>query len=291
MADEFGSPPALALRHPASPSVPVIVCSPHSGRHYAPEFLAQSRLALADLRRSEDAFVDELFADAPSCGAPLLALLWPRCYVDVNREPYELDAAMFAGPLPGFVNGASPRVRSGFGAIPAQVAGAGAIYGARLEFAEAERRLAHVYRPYHDALSDLVTATRAAFGFVLVLDAHSMPSSGAAGEHRSSALPDLVLGDRFGQSCAEVFVAEAERVLGRAGYAVRRNDPYAGGFTTEFYGRPAQGVHALQVEINRALYMDEASLARHAGCARVRADMRGLVQALGALSRPALAAE
>jgi N-formylglutamate amidohydrolase len=284
-------PPFRLTRGLARP-VPLVVCSPHSGRHYPDAFLAGARLGLGALRRAEDAFIDELFADAPACGAPLLAALYPRSYLDVNREPYELDPAMFTGPVPAYVNGASPRVRSGFGTIPGQIAGAGAIYGDRLPFGEAEDRIERIYRPYHAALADLVNEARAAFGTVIVLDCHSMPSSGAVlGDRRAAPLADIVLGDRFGQSCDEGVVADAERGLRSAGYVVRRNDPYAGGFTTEYYGRPGEGVHVLQIELNRALYLDEARLARRDGFARVRADMRALMARLGALARPALAAE
>ena len=171
--------PPFRLSSPTTRSAPLIVCSPHSGRHYPEAFLAASRLGLAALRRAEDAFVEELFCDAPALGAPLLAALYPRSYLDVNREPYELDPAMFTGAVPASVNGASPRVRSGFGTVPSQVAGAGAIYGDRLPFDEAERRLAALYRPYHTALADLIARARARFDQVIVLDCHSMPSSGA----------------------------------------------------------------------------------------------------------------
>ncbi|MBM3585947.1 MAG: N-formylglutamate amidohydrolase [Alphaproteobacteria bacterium] len=284
--------PPFRLARPTARIAPLVVCSPHSGRHYPEAFLAASRLSLAALRRAEDAFVDELFGDAPALGAPLLAALYPRSYLDVNREPYELDPAMFSGAVPAFVNGASPRVRSGFGTVPCQVAGAGAIYDARLPFAEAEWRLATLYRPYHTALTDLIAQARARFDPVIVLDAHSMPSSGGVlGDQRAANLADVVLSDRFGQSCGEAIVAHAERYLRGAGYSIRRNDPYAGGFTTEYYGRPAEGVHTLQIELNRALYWDEARHARHDGFDRLRADMRGLMAALAAVVRPALAAE
>lgn len=286
------APPPFTLVRPTTRAMPLIVCSPHSGCYYPPAFLERALFDMATLRRSEDAFVDELFAAAPDRGASLLSVQWPRSYLDVNREPYELDPAMFEDALPSFVNGSSPRVRSGFGTVPGQVAGSGPIYGAKLTFAEAEDRLERIYRPYHRALGDLVVESRAAHGFVLVLDCHSMPSTGVVlGERRAAPLADVVLGDRFGHACDEAIVAEVERGLRAAGYSVRRNDPYAGGFTTEYYGRPTEGVHALQIELNRALYMDEARIAKHAGFARVRADMGALIAALGALGRPALAAE
>ena len=290
--DGFDAVPPYRLTRPAGAVVPVIACSPHSGRHYPRSFLAASRLGLASLRRAEDAFVDELFADAPACGVPLLAAEWPRSFLDVNREAHELDPTMFADRAPVPLNAGSPRVRSGFGAVPAQVAGVGAIYAGRLPFAEAQARLDRLYRPYHAMLGALIAEACAAFGHATVLDCHSMPSSGVVlGDRRAAPLADIVLGDRFGRSCDEAIVAEAERHLRGAGYIVRRNDPYAGGFTTEHYGRPDLGVHVLQIELNRALYLDETRLAKRNGFARVRADMRALVARLAAFERPALAAE
>jgi N-formylglutamate amidohydrolase len=286
------APPPFRLTRAKVASAPLVVCSPHSGQHYPVAFLASSRLGLALLRRSEDAFVDRLFADAPALGAPLIAATHARSFLDVNREPYELDPAMFEGQLPTYVNTASPRVRSGFGTVPGQVAGAGAIYTDRMPFAEAERRLALLYRPYHEALGGLVLEAKAHHGFAIVLDCHSMPSTGVVlGDSRAGQLSDIVLGDRFGTSCGAAIVDGVERFLRRSGYRARRNDPYAGGFTTEYYGHPSNGVHALQIEINRALYMDEARHEPSAGFEALRADMARLVALLGDQALPALAAE
>ncbi|MSP81478.1 MAG: N-formylglutamate amidohydrolase [Alphaproteobacteria bacterium] len=281
--------PAVVMRAAEGPAVPLIVCSPHSGRHYPASFLADSRLELAALRRSEDSFVDELFGDAPSLGASLLAANFARSFIDVNREPYELDPATFAEPLPPFVNTGSTRVASGFGTIAQSVAGGGPIYRRKLAFAEAEVRLRDYYRPYHERLAGLVSAVQERFGRVLLLDCHSMPSAGS-GDRGASEI-DVVLGDRFGRSCDARVIDDAERSLLDSGLRVRRNDPYAGGFTTEYYGRPHQGIHALQIEINRALYMDEARFERAPGFARVRAAMRRLLAALAGLRFGAMAAE
>ena len=287
-----GVAPAIEIARPTTQSAPLIVSSPHSGRAYDAAFLAGSGLDPLMLRRSEDSFVDELFGEAPICGAVLLKAVFPRAYLDVNREPYELDPAMFSEPLPAFVNKDSPRVKSGFGTIAQVVAGGGAIYRGKLTFAEAEARIARLYRPYHAALAELIDATVRRFGCAILLDCHSMPSIGGLLERDGSGRRvDIVLGDRYGRSCDPVVIATAETQLARAGYGVRRNDPYAGGFTTEHYGQPQLGVHVLQVELNRALYMDEARFVPGPGFARVRGEMRQLMETLSGLAVPALAAE
>ena len=261
---------------------PVVVASPHSGRDYPPEFVRLSRLAPAALRSSEDCYVDELFALAPSAGAPLIRALFPRAYVDVNREPYELDPAMFADELPDYVNRTSPRVAVGLGTIAGVVAEGAPIYAGKLRFAEAEARLAACYRPYHAALDRLVAGTVEAFGCCLLIDAHSMPSS--SGREPARSRVDIVLGDRMGSSCHPLVTTTAERVLRKRGYSVALNAPYAGGFTTKHYGRPHEERHCLQVEINRALYMDERTLARKPALGLIAADMAALVAALAELA-------
>lgn len=277
---------------PAKQTLPLVVSSPHSGRDYPESFLAASRLDALSLRRSEDGFVDELFAGAPASGAPLLHALFPRAYIDVNREPYELDPAMFDGPLPAHVNAHTPRVRGGLGTVARIVAGGAEIYRRKLGFAEAEQRVRECYRPYHDALAGLSRATRERFGFAVLLDCHSMPSTVAANDDDGGApLPDIVLGDRFGSSCHADITANAEAILAGLGYSVRRNTPYAGGFITQYYGRPASGVHALQIEINRRLYMDETGMTRGPGFERVAGDMSRLVEGLAGTGLTLLAAE
>ena len=274
---ETASP--LDLRRPAAQTLPLVVASPHSGADYPADFVAASRLDPLTLRRSEDAFVDEIFAAAPRLGAPLLAARFPRAYLDVNREAYELDPAMFADPLPGYVNSRSPRVRMGLGTIARVVASGEEIYDGKLRFAEAEARIDQLYRPYHAALKRLVEETEAGFGFCLVVDCHSMPS-GANGAAAHDAA-DIVLGDCHGAACAPQLVELARRHLSRRGFAVALNAPYAGGFTTGHYGKPRRGRHALQIEINRALYMDERSYRRRAGFARLSSEMAGLIARLG----------
>ena len=269
---------ALDLRLPSARTLPLVFSSPHSGRDYPPEFVAASRLDPLALRRSEDSFVDEIFAAAPLLGAPLLAARFPRAYLDVNREPWELDPAMFREALPGFVNAASPRVRMGLGTIARIVASGEEIYAKRLSFAEAARRVEALYHPYHRALARLVEETEEAFGGCLLVDCHSMPSSCGG---RAGSGVDIVLGDCHGAACSKEIVERARRFLERRGFAVALNAPYAGGFTTEHYGRPRQSRHALQVEINRSLYMDEHNYKRQSGLARLADEMALFVAELG----------
>ena len=276
----------LDVRRPAARVLPLVIASPHSGSDYPSEFVAASRLDPVTLRRSEDAFVDEIFAAAPSLGAPMLAARFPRAYLDVNREAYELDPAMFAEALPDYVNARSPRVRMGLGTIARVVASGEEIYGGKLCFADAKARIDSLYRPYHAALGRLVEETAAAFGFCLVVDCHSMPS-GANGAGREAA--DIVLGDCHGASCAPQLVETARHYLSQCGFAVALNAPYAGGFTTGHYGRPRQRRHALQIEINRAIYMDEHSYRRRSGFSELRDAMAGLIGWLGDAAQEHLA--
>lgn len=284
-------PPPFEVLAPPSQDLPLVIASPHSGTWYPPEFVASSRLDPVALRRSEDSFIDEIFGQAPSLGAPLLRALFPRAYVDPNREPYELDPAMFADSLPGFANTRSPRVAAGLGTIARVVATGRDIYRDKLRLAEALERIQALYQPYHGALRRLISETREAFGCCVLLDAHSMPSVGGpmdtdAGRQRV----DVILGDVHGASCASVVTETAERTLRELGYAVTRNNPYSGGFTTQNYGRPRRGIHALQIEINRGLYMDEETITRKSAIAALTRDMTRVMTALGAIDRRALAA-
>lgn len=255
----------LRLIRPERWTRPLVVASPHSGTRYPSEFLAVSRLSPSELRASEDTHVEAIFAAAPSLGVPLLCALFPRVYLDVNREPLELDPGMFSDPLPAHANPDSARVRAGLGTVP-RIAGDGQhIYRRKLPFAEAVRRLERCYHPYHAALAGLVRETRGRFGRCILLDCHSMPS--AAVEGSRDGKPDVVLGDRHGTTCDATITDAAEAALTARGLRVRRNKPYAGGFTTSHYGCPGQGTHALQIEFNRALYMDERTRTPTAGLA------------------------
>ena len=273
------------VERPATPRLPLVVASPHSGRDYPAEFVAASRLDPLALRRSEDSFVDALFAAAPSRGAPLLAARFPRAYLDVNREAWELDPAMFADPLPRFVNAGSPRVRMGLGTIARIVASDAEIYAGKLRFAEAQQRIETLYHPYHRVLCGLIAETERRFGGCLLLDCHSMPSA-ALGGGRETA--DIVLGDCHGAACGGAILETARRFFAERGFAVTVNAPYAGGFTTGHYGQPRRHRHALQIEINRALYMDERSYRRLPGFAQLADQLAEFVERLGAAAAKCL---
>lgn len=266
------------IYRPARQTMPVVFASPHSGQDYPADFVAEARLDPLALRRSEDSFVDEIFAAAPAHGAPLLAATFPRVWCDVNREPWELDPGMFDGPLPPWVNTSSPRVGAGLGTIARIVATGETIYRRRLRFSEAEARIRACWEPYHAALSRLIADTRARFGVCLLVDCHSMPAHPA----QAANPPDMVLGDAHGTACAPRATRLVEEALVGLGYRVRRNDPYAGGYVTRHYGRPREGVHALQIELARALYMDEARIERGPG---LPALARNVTTLIGHLAR------
>jgi N-formylglutamate amidohydrolase len=190
-------------------------------------------------------------------GAPLLVAHFPRAYLDVNREPYELDPKMFAERLPSYANIASTRVAGGLGTVPRLVAENVEIYAHPLRVAEALTRIETIYRPYHACLRQLVARTHASFGQAVLFDCHSMPASVRAAA--STIRPDFIIGDRYGTSASSELSRLALRLLEDMGFAAVRNKPYAGGFITEHYGRPARNLHALQIEINRSLYIDETT--------------------------------
>jgi len=273
---------AIVSRLPDRQTVPLVVASPHSGSIYPTEFLAQVAVPLAALRRAEDAFVERLFGAAPLLGIPLLAARFPRSYVDANREPYELDPAMFEGPLPRPLNHRTTRVAAGLGMIPRVAASGEPIYRGRVPAETIEQRLETCWRPYHLALSGLVEETYQMFGAALLVDAHSMPSSVSnLGARERDARVDIVLGDNHGGACAPELVELAEHWLSGQGLKVLRNQPYAGGFTTQRYGRPSLSRHALQIEINRGLYMDEARHELLPTAGAVERLMTGLLTELG----------
>ena len=273
----------IELRQPAHRALPLVLASPHSGASYPSGFIEASRLDPLTLRRSEDSFVNDLFAGAPELGAPLLAARFPRAYLDVNREPWELDPAMFSDPLPNYVNSRSPRVRMGLGTIARVVASGEEIYAKKLRFADAKQRVDALYHPYHRALRHLVEGAQAAFGGYLLIDCHSMPSAASAVGGEPGA--DIVLGDCHGTSCAPRIVEAARTFLAEREFRVAINAPYAGGFTTGHYGNPRRGWHALQIEINRALYMDERKFRKKPGFDRLADEMTALVAHLGDLMR------
>jgi N-formylglutamate amidohydrolase len=273
--------PPFEILEPAEWRAPVIFNSPHSGRVYPRAFLAAARLEIGTLRRSEDTFVDELVAGVVPRGHPLVRVHFPRCYVDVNREPYELDPRMFDGRLPSFANTRSMRVAGGLGTVARVVGDAQEIYDQRIPVDDALRRIEGLYKPYHRALRRLLTRVHRDFGAAVLVDCHSMPSSAGTKDDRPRA--DVVLGDRYGTSCVPAVADVVDQAFRDLGYAVSRNKPYAGGFITEHYGNPAAGLHAVQIEINRALYMDERRYERGTSFARVAADFETIADRLAAL--------
>ncbi|MDP4023487.1 N-formylglutamate amidohydrolase [Methylobacterium sp. NEAU 140] len=277
--DAFGFAPAFAVDEPVAHTIPFVFNTGHSGSVYRPAFLAASRLDALTLRRSEDAHVDRLFGFTVGLGAPLLRANFPRAFLDVNREPYELDPRMFEGRLPPFANTRSMRVAGGLGTVPRVVADGQEIYAGRLPVAEATARIDGLYKPYHRTLRGLIQRTAKMHGHCLLIDCHSMPSSSLG---RDEAKADMVLGDRYGTACAPGLIEAFEAQLRGRGFRVVRNKPYAGGFITEHYGEPNLGRHALQIEINRALYMNEASLAMSAGFSALAEALRAVVSAVAA---------
>ena len=275
--------PPIILARPSRQTTPIVFCSPHSGRTYPTPFLAMSRLSSLALRRSEDAYVDQLFATAVVHGAPLVAACFPRAYLDVNREPLELDPKLIDGPLPPSANTASARVAGGLGTVPRLVADGEDIYAGRLPVEAVILRIERLYKPFHETLAGVLADTVAQFGVAVLVDCHSMPS--AAVGSGAALRPHFVIGDRFGTSCAPEVTRTITRFLTSGGYDVQANRPYAGGFITEHYGRPQARVHAVQIEINRALYLDETTLALRPHFSAFAAVIDGLVSRAAAMGR------
>ena len=273
------------IKRPAHCDSPLVVASPHSGRLYPPDLLEATRLSPQDLRSSEDSFMEQVLEGANAAGAPLLTALFPRVYVDVNREPFELDPNMFSDPLPDGAATDSIRISAGLGTIARVVANSEPVYDRKLTFDDAVHRIGTYYAPYHRALQRLIAEAMEQFGFCILVDGHSMPSS-AVRHVRSERRPiDIVLGDCHGVTAAPAFIEGAEHFFRERHYTVRRNSPYAGGFVTRHYGRPGIGVHVLQIEINRALYMDERRLEPRVGIEPLKKDIAALLGTLSDTAR------
>jgi len=270
--------PPFEILEPAAWRAQIIFNSPHSGSAYPEAFLRVSRIDLPALRRSEDSFMDELIGGLSDRGFAVVRVHFPRSYVDVNREPYELDPRMFAGRLPSFANTRSMRVAGGLGTIPRVVGDGQEIYRERLAVDDALSRIETLYKPYHRALRRLINRVHQSFGTAVLVDCHSMPSIGVSRDEPRR--PDVVIGDRYGTSCAPLLPDRVEQTMGRLGYSVGRNKPYAGGFITEHYGNPASGLHVVQLELNRAVYMDERRREKGPRFAQVVADFAALADAL-----------
>ncbi len=277
--------PPFEIIDPSRLTSPLVLSSPHSGSVYPAEFLASSRLDAATLRRSEDAYVDELFMGGVRSAAPLIRARFPRAYLDLNREPYELDPRMFETRLPSFANTRSVRVAGGLGTVARVVGDSQEIYAHKLRLDEVLARIETLYKPYHRALETLLSRAWQAFGMAVLIDCHSMPSvstcpPGRESERRVKA--DFVLGDRYGTSCAGDLIDLVDHELRRMGYTIFRNKPYAGGFITEHYGDPVNHIHTMQIEINRGLYMNEANLAKGPRFESIARDLSNVVAALAA---------
>lgn len=253
----------LTILRPKAQKSPVIYASPHSGNQYPDDFVKNALLDPVALRRSEDAFVHEIYEACIDFGSPMLRANFPRAYVDANREPYELDPNMFQDRLPSYVNTDSQRALAGLGTIAKVVTNGAHIYKEKLQFSAVRERIETLYHPYHAALRQLIEETRGQYGACLLIDCHSMPSIGGPMDNDDgNSRTDIILGDRFGTSCSEWISDFAQEILENQGFVVKRNRPYAGGYTTYHYGMPDQRVHTLQIELNRELYMDEENITR-----------------------------
>lgn len=269
---------AYHLVRPSARTSCVVFASPHSGRDYPSSFLRRTVLNDRQVRSSEDAFVDQLFEAVPSYGAPFLTACAPRAYLDLNRGPDELDAALIEGVRRTPNN---PRIASGLGVIPRVVANGRQIYRGKLTLIEAHQRIARYWRPYHDQLQTLLDESANTFGEAILIDCHSMPHEALANIGQSGvSRPDIVLGDRFGSAAASSVTEQVEAAFASAGLRVARNMPFAGAFITQHYGRPSRHQHAIQVEIDRALYMDEATLEPNADFDAFKAVLEGVVAEL-----------
>ncbi len=278
---DFNAVVPFEVRAPAEQRIPFVFNSPHSGRCYPINFLEQSRLDAMAIRRSEDSFVEDLFGGAVALGAPMLIAHFPRAYLDANREPYELDPRMYNEPLPPHFNSRSARVLGGLGTVPKLVGEGQEIYGRRIPLAEAMGRIETIYKPYHEFLASLIGSTQRRFGYSILIDCHSMPTGIRISD--AGFRPDFIIGDRFGTSACRELSLFAMELLQGMGYAVAHNKPYAGGYITEHYGRPAKGSHALQIEINRGIYMDEALFLKTSGFETLRRDLNRFMADLTAM--------
>ncbi len=256
-------PGLFVIENPDALATPLFLNSPHSGDCFPPAFRRRSQLTLQQLRRASDLFVDDLVAPALSAGLPLMRALLPRSYVDLNREPLELDPRLIEGVLPPEANPRSLRVAGGLGTLPRLVGDQIEIYAGKIPLEEAMARIAQAYVPYHLRLQRELAARHARHGAVVLADLHSMPSGGT--QRAGRKLADVVIGDRFGTSAEPRLVECLEGLLRDNGLNCERNHPYAGGYITEHYGRPGHGWNAIQIEINRALYMDEARMEPNGG--------------------------
>jgi len=261
--------PPICIARPLQWRSGVIFASPHSGNIYPKSFVGRSALPRLSLRRNEDAFIDELFAPVIELGSPLLSAQFPRCFVDVNRAPDEVSQKWNASG-----GSASARANAGLGVIPTMLGETVSIYKKPLSVKAVKTRLQALYHPYHDALQDLITEASLQFGSALLIDCHSMPGFAPMGSRR----PDIILGDRFGVSCHPETIARVETAFRRHDYSVSRNYPYAGGYVTSHYGKPDLGIEALQIEINRDLYLNPVTMSPKRGYDKLAKNLMAIIK-------------
>lgn len=275
--------PSFSLHRPEERTTSVVFASPHSGRAYSQAFLDQIVLDRHEIRSSEDAFVDDLFAAAVDHGAPILTALAPRAYVDLNRGAEEMDPAVIQGVRRVAHN---PRIASGLGVVPRVVANGRAIYQGKLPLQEAHDRLVEVWRPYHDTLQSLLDEAHRAFGEAILIDCHSMPHEALENVGPpGAARPDIVLGDRFGAAAAASVMEQVEAAFTGAGFKVARNMPFAGAYICQHYGRPSRRYHALQIEIDRSIYMNEATITPNGNYETFKSTLAGVIAQLADIGR------
>jgi N-formylglutamate amidohydrolase len=270
--------PSFDVLSPRQQTAPFVFSSPHSGRLYPPEFLAISRLDPKTLRRSEDCLVDKLFEPVAEMGAPLISARFPRAYLDLNREPYEIDPELVEDDVPAHANTQSVRVAGGLGTVARIVADGEDIYSSRLSLDSVLSRIEQLYFPFHAELSRLIAQTSETFGYAVLIDCHSMPSAAMA--PGGALRPDIVIGDRFGASSDPRLTLLVRDEFQRHGFKVQLNRPYAGGYITEHHGRPAHGTHAIQLEINRGLYINEMTFEPNSGYVALAGALKDIAQHL-----------
>jgi N-formylglutamate amidohydrolase len=272
------------ITRPNQRNTSVVFASPHSGCDYTAAFMDQVDLDATTIRSSEDAFVNQLYAAAPDFGAPLIQAIAPRAFVDLNRGPDELDSALINDLRRKPQN---PRVANGLGVIPRVVANGRHIYHGKITLAQAHHRIAHYWRPYHDQLQTLMDESNRAYGQSILIDCHSMPHEALSNMATQNAThPDIVLGDRFGSTAAPQIMDQVEQAFVDAGFRVARNAPFAGAYIVQRYGQPQKAQHAIQVEIDRRIYMNEQTLTPNTDFAHIKAVMDGVIAQIAEIGSP-----
>ncbi len=261
--------------------LPIIAVSAHSGRFYPDEFLKQCQIPLDQLRKLEDCYVDELAAFCPQLGIAFISLNYARAYIDVNRDAMELDPEMFKSPLPIMPNDTS-RIKMGLGSIPRLVESR-EIYSEKIAFVDILRRIDNVYRPFHRTLRNLIDSRINVFGRCLVIDCHSMPDLAAPLIENKDISHDIILGNRFGETCHDATIGYIEQAFQNNGFSVKRNDPFAGGFITRNYGKPKRSVETIQIEINRKLYLDEKNFTKNSAFNETQKRLQSSFQIIASL--------